>query len=101
MDGYWHVNREKMRVERMERAVGFNAMGRFKTFVTEYRKTVYLEDYNIFRNERDAAITLTNYLLAKAKVRSTELDILMSTAKQLIDNHGLEDALYLAPIQVV
>lgn len=101
IDGYWCACREKIRIERMERANSFNDMDRFKAFKTEHGKMVYLEEHNVFRNPRDAAISLTNYLIAKAKVRSTELDILISAAKQLIDDHGLEDALYLAPIQVV
>lgn len=98
---FWRADRSTMRVEKMRRAEDYNDMGRFKTYITESRKYVHLEDYAVFHNPRDAAISLTAYLIAKAKVRSTELQTIMDAAEKLMAEHDITECPYLAPIQVV
>lgn len=98
-DRYWTTNLKMRRTERITRGFAYNACSRFKNYRSEFKKELWLEDHQVFRNERDAAIALTAALTALAKKRADEISVLLTRIEALIHTHDIADCPYLAPVR--
>lgn len=100
LDGYWHANIRMRRIERLTPGKAYNDLGRFKNYHSEFKKDLWLEDWQVHRNPRDAAIALANTLTAMAKKRTDEAALLLDQLSGLLKEHDIADCPYLAPVQV-
>lgn len=98
LDGYWTFDVDKATVIELRRGRAWNATGQFKHYrEVKSKRDRQLQDGMVFRNERDAAIALTQNLTAKGKKRIVELQKLAKATEGVIAKYDIGDCPYLVP----